>query len=326
MNKKVEKIFSYLIKPFLSLNKNPILYKGKNFQIVNFGLIMVVSIFFSNSLLLFYLNSKGIYFNHPTIVPLGIMLFSMLFFTKFFQVFIDGLKYFENFLYNLNQTTMYNQGGLMGIGIGAIIVCWMEHINIIIFLDAVTFGATLSLFIGRIGCYNYGCCYGKPTNGSFSVKYSNMKSKVIRINPELLNVPLYPTQLVASLFNLFLFILGLIYVSFFDIDGVILVSFLILYNLFRYFSQQKRASAKNRVFSRTAIVYLLSGILLLFVSIIFRNDFYTQTPFITRISLVNYIKGILLNFDYMATMSALSVVTFLFYGVHGRKLGQYVGG
>ncbi|WP_371805184.1 prolipoprotein diacylglyceryl transferase family protein [Candidatus Lokiarchaeum ossiferum] len=320
------KFKTYLIKPFLSLNKNPILFKGRNFHLVYFGLFMAFSIFISNTLLLFYLNSKGIQFTHHPIVPLGIMLFSMFFFTKFFHIFVVGLDYFRKPLYYLNQTAMYNQGGLVGTGIGAILVLSLENLNPIIYLDALAFCSTLALFVGRLACYNYGCCSGQPTESKFHVKYSNPNSKILRIHPELKDVPLHPTQLVAALFNLFLFIAAILFSRFFSIDGVIFVSFLISYNLFRYITQQKRVTAGIRIISRTALLFLFVGLCILVVSIIFREQFYTQTPFIKLLTLKNFFSDILLNGEYMLTSGISAILAFIFYGLHGRKLGQYFGG
>lgn len=53
---------------------------------------------------------------------------------------------------------------------------------------------------GRLGCFFAGCCYGKPTNGIFSVTFQNPVSDAP------IGVPLIPVQLYESAFNLLLFL------------------------------------------------------------------------------------------------------------------------
>lgn len=43
---------------------------------------------------------------------------------------------------------------------------------------------------GRIGCFNAGCCYGKPTDGFLGVVFTNPTCQA-----QPLNIPLHPTQL-----------------------------------------------------------------------------------------------------------------------------------
>lgn len=315
-----------LIKPFLPLNKNPILYKGKKFHLVYFGLFMAFSIFFSAALLLFYLNCKGIFFSHSVFIIFNIWLFVTLFFTKFFHIFVVGKDFFKRPLYHLNQTAMYNQGGLIGAAIGIMIIYFMERINPILLLDAVVYGSTFGLFIGRLACYNYGCCYGNPTKSKLHVIYKNPNSRVLRVHPELYNVPLHPTQLIAALFNLFLFIIFSLNVRFFSIDGIIAIIFLIAYNLFRFITQKKRGSSTNTVFSKTAIFLLSFGVLVFILSIIFREKFYTDTQFVKPMTILNFVSDIILNIKYIATLIYMAAISFFFYGLHGKKLGQYFGG
>ncbi len=48
---------------------------------------------------------------------------------------------------------------------------------------------------GRMGCFNAGCCYGKPTQSIFGVVFTDPTCSA-----EPLNVPLHPTQLYEGLF------------------------------------------------------------------------------------------------------------------------------
>ena len=59
---------------------------------------------------------------------------------------------------------------------------------------------------GRIGCFFAGCCHGMEYHGFGSVVFTNSPF----VKPELLNVPLFPSQIVESICNLIIFIILLV--------------------------------------------------------------------------------------------------------------------
>lgn len=322
----MERLLQMAFRPFLFLNRYPILYKGKNFQFVNFGTLMVLSIFFSNTLWLFYLNAKGIELKHHLAIPVGILFVSMVFFTKFFSVFIIGTDFFKRPLHYINQTTMYNQGGILGGIVGVIIIWLMEDINLVILMDAVCYGSAFGLFIGRLACFNYGCCYGQPTNKNLCVSYKHTQSKVLRDNPDFQNKALYPTQLIEAFFNLTIFAILSLQMKLSNYNGVIFIVFFFSYNLFRFLNQQKRATAKVNTLTITALVYTLIGASVLILSFFLGELYYSQTPFTKSMGIVPFLKYLINTNGLFLFMGLISVVTFIFYGLHGRKLGQYFGG
>ena len=78
--------------------------------------------------------------------------------------------------------------------------------------------------LGRIGCYNAGCCYGIPTDSIFGVVFSD---PVCQARP--LNVVLHPTQLYETtlIFSILTFLL--IYKSHKKFDGQLFILYLIIY-------------------------------------------------------------------------------------------------
>lgn len=65
-----------------------------------------------------------------------------------------------------------------------------------IYLEVTILSLPLIYSIGKIACFIAGCCYGIPYNGVLSVTYTDG-----------LNIPLFPIQLVESIFFMILFIL-----------------------------------------------------------------------------------------------------------------------
>lgn len=56
--------------------------------------------------------------------------------------------------------------------------------------------------IGRLGCFCAGCCHGRPTHSFIGITFTDPRCSV---EPALLGLPLYPTQLMESAGNLILF-------------------------------------------------------------------------------------------------------------------------
>jgi phosphatidylglycerol:prolipoprotein diacylglycerol transferase len=87
---------------------------------------------------------------------------------------------------------------------------------------------TIGHFFGRLGCFSAGCCYGKPTDSIFGVRFNSPL-----IDPALRGVPLHPTQLYEA-FSLFVLFWGLIYVQKTKkFDGQTMLIYLMAYPVIR---------------------------------------------------------------------------------------------
>lgn len=75
---------------------------------------------------------------------------------------------------------------------GIWLFCRRLKLDFVRVMDYVSFGAPLWHFFGRLGCLAAGCCHGRPTALPWGVTFTDTRSMV---PPELLGVPLHPTQL-----------------------------------------------------------------------------------------------------------------------------------
>ncbi len=94
-------------------------------------------------------------------------------------------------------------------------------------LDTFAFGLPLGQFVGRIGCFMAGCCYGKVCNYPWAVKFHDPFS----LAP--INVPLHPTELYHSLAGLLTFLI-LLFSRKKLRRGQTFLLLVILYSLFRF--------------------------------------------------------------------------------------------
>jgi phosphatidylglycerol:prolipoprotein diacylglycerol transferase len=95
-------------------------------------------------------------------------------------------------------------------------------------LDSLAVGMPLGVMFGRIGCFMAGCCFGRPTDVPWAVRFTNPES----LCP--LRVPVHPAQLYESILSL-----GIFGVVFWlrkrkRFDGQILLAYLFLAGLARF--------------------------------------------------------------------------------------------
>lgn len=312
------------------MNSNPILYDGKSFKFVYFGLFTGVGVFFATISFIDYLNLYGYNPRYPMVFWTTLNLFLMLVFSKLFCVFIVGKDFFIHPIKHLRQTAFFNQGGQIGFLIGLAIMAFVENVNFLFLVDAVCYGGAIASFFGRIGCYNYGCCYGKKTESDFSVSYYNMNSKILRLHPEYIGIKLYPIQLICAVYDLLLyFIMTLI--IYFNINykvGIISLVFIIFYNLFRTLTQSLRNDTVKIFDKNDAPIYVIFAIFFTLLglgigSFILFNYSLTPTLFAqTQFTIGYYFGHIFLHFNNFIAAIVPAVMVFIVHSYH-KELGKH---
>ncbi len=87
------------------------------------------------------------------------------------------IHYFENFRTDLLSVFAIWEGGLEVLGgvllAIAVIVVYMHYHKLAIrkYLDILAIGLMLALAFGRIGCFLNGCCFGRPTNLPWGIRF-----------------------------------------------------------------------------------------------------------------------------------------------------------
>ena len=98
------------------------------------------------------------------------------------------------------------QGGFILTVAGVAALAAVYHLELLLLMDTFVLGVPLGHSLGRIGCFTYGCCHGRPTRSPLCVRYTNPESKAVW-QSGLAGVPLYPTQVYSAVGNLVLFCL-----------------------------------------------------------------------------------------------------------------------
>lgn len=95
-------------------------------------------------------------------------------------------------------------------------------------LDLLSPSLALGHSLGRIGCFFYGCCYGRPTESFWGVQFPASSPAGA------LGVRVIPTQLISSFFLLIIFMVLLLIRDRKPPGGRVFFSYLILYGVFRF--------------------------------------------------------------------------------------------
>jgi len=97
--------------------------------------------------------------------------------------------------------------------------------------DFIITAVPLGHALGRIGCFLAGCCHGKPTTMPWGVVFNDPHTLVA---PELVGVPVHPTQLYESFGNFILFLLLHKLYQRPHKDGSIVLAYTVCYSLMRF--------------------------------------------------------------------------------------------
>lgn len=118
-------------------------------------------------------------------------------------------------------------GGFLGALIGYYIYCRKYKLDFVKLLDLMAPSIPIMHGIGRIGCFFAGCCYGMHYDGPFHIVFENSMAA-----PN--GVPLFPTQIVESIFNILAGIILIIYTRRVRRTGRAIGIYIIYYSIMRF--------------------------------------------------------------------------------------------
>ena len=96
----------------------------------------------------------------------------------------------------LRQVGFVSWGGILGLLGFAAGFAFAAHLNVWGLLDAAAVAGLAGQAVARLGCFTYGCCYGRPS--ALGVRWTEPESKPVREHGAAGAVPRVPTQLLSS--------------------------------------------------------------------------------------------------------------------------------
>ncbi len=135
-------------------------------------------------------------------------------------------------------------GGFFGGAVGAIWWARRRRVPIPRVGDALMPALFLGQAFGRIGCFLVGDDHGRPWDGPFAVTFPQKEGSLVP--PELVGVPLHPSQLYLSLMDVLIFLVAARLFARRRWDGQVLVVTMALYALGRFLVEFTRGDDAAR--------------------------------------------------------------------------------
>ncbi|MEI6540716.1 MAG: prolipoprotein diacylglyceryl transferase, partial [Planctomycetota bacterium] len=162
-------------------------------------------------------------------------------------------------------------GSVLGGIVGVVIYCRRRGINPLAMFDVIAPSMFVGEGFGRIGCFLYGCCYGKACDLPWAVRFppdsltfEKLASQGRIIENPISTIPLHPTQLYSSIAA---FVLASILAWYFRrrrFDGAVLALGWIIYPINRFVLETLRDDEGTRLgtmftFSQLVSIGLLTA-------------------------------------------------------------------
>jgi len=174
---------------------------------------------------------------------------------------IVELEYFlQNPLSTIRSGFVFYGGVITGLAV----LCFFGHrykVKLSVLADSLAIALCLGHAFGRLGCFFFGCCYGRPTDSSIGVLFPPDSPAGY------LGVKVIPTQLIASGFLFILFFALWAFRRRKRFNGQIAIVYLFVYSIFRFIIEFFRGDYRGMVLSLSTSQFI--SLILIVASILF---------------------------------------------------------
>jgi len=176
-----------------------------------------------------------------------------------FSIMLEWRELFRHPIQTLIKPGYMLHGGILGGVVGMATISWMAGIPVMKLLDGPSLAMPLGEAIARLGCYVYGCCWGRPTTSWWGVRYTSPESKVVRFAPHLQNVKIHPAQLYALVIYLGMFVVFYAALPYVPFDGFLSGCYLIGHSVVRYSLEFFRQDDRGKLWGKFTHTNLYSA-------------------------------------------------------------------
>lgn len=119
--------------------------------------------------------------------------------------------------------------------------------------DACAPGIALGNVLGRLGCFSAGCCWGKPTNLPWGVRFTELGHQITGVPTD---AALHPTQLYESFAMLIAFFFLLRLHKRKKFSGQVILAYALIYSTVRFLIEFVRADPRGDILGLTTLTGL----------------------------------------------------------------------
>ncbi|MFY0535304.1 prolipoprotein diacylglyceryl transferase [Nannocystis pusilla] len=224
-----------------------ILFRAGDWIFVTYGMIAGFAFLVGVSTATWYMGMVGADTAQTAAFYLFFAIPSILMVSRLTSILLEWRELFRKPLQTLLKPGYMLHGGIFGGMMAFAGYSLFTNISLLALLDAAGFCMPLGEAICRLGCYVYGCCWGRPTDSRFGVAYTSPHSKVVRFRPDLQGVKIHPTQLYALTAHLIQFTIFYALLPFKVFDGMFAALYLITHPIIRFALERFRQDDRGQV-------------------------------------------------------------------------------
>ncbi len=238
------------------------------------------------------------------------------------SIMLEWRQLFRKPLQTLVKPGYMLHGGVFGGMLAAVGISQITGVGLLVMLDALGVCVAIGEAVCRLGCYVYGCCWGKPTESEYGVAYTSEHSKVVRCCPDLKGVKIHPAQLYALLAHMVQFTIFYLLLPYKMFDGMFAGLYLITHPIIRVIMERFRQDDRGKLIGPLTHTNLYSAIqVVLGVAVL-------SIGFAAGSNLAVNMQVSWLGTMAHPQMGLYSLITFvaaiLAFGVHYKKVGSWV--
>ncbi len=250
----------------------PILLEIGSLKLYTYGFFMALG--FITAIWFTKRNARFYGISHQTVSDLFFtILVAAILGARLLYVIINPDVYKDNFLdvFKIWNGGLVFFGGFLLASLAAVLFCRMKGLELWKTADVLAPGLALGHSVGRFGCLFAGCCYGRTCDLPFAITFTNPAG----LAP--LHSALHPTQLYMVGTNFFLFLILLAVQKRKRFNGMVFLSYVMLYSLFRAVVEYFRGDfRRDFIFDSLSlsqgIGLVVSCLALVFMIIKFRSE------------------------------------------------------
>lgn len=311
-----------LLRGLSGFHDHTVLFRVGDFYFVTYGLLAATAFAVGMGVAAWYMGAVGLDPRAMVRFSALVMLPSVLAGARAFSVMLEWRSLFSEPARTLLKPGYMLHGGVAG-GAAAL-VGWhlVSGVPLLHVLDAWALALAVGESICRLGCFVYGCCWGRPTDSALGVRYSSPHAKVVRCQPHLRGVSIHPTQLYASAAHLLQFMVFLALLPRIEAPGTLVTLYLLSHPLIRFALERFRQDDRGRLvgpFTHTQFYGLVqfavgAGLLL-----------WSRAGRLPEVAWSGHLDRVLLDPTSVALASVVFVGAALAFGLHYRSVGAWLG-
>jgi len=242
---------------------HPFLFKIGNFSIYTYGFFLATG--FAAGLLLAKSEAKRLGQNPDKIMDLAFyILISAIIGSRLLYVLTNLETFIKDpvGIFRIWEGGLVFYGGFIAAMITAIVLLKKWNMDLWTIADLTAPSIAAGQFLGRIGCFSAGCCYGKICDLPWAIVFRNPDS----LAP--VGIPLHPTQLYHAFSNLIIFFFLWFYRKRTKFKGQLFWLYILLYGITRAFVEIFRGDFRGYTFFNILSISQIIGLTMAIIAII----------------------------------------------------------